>query len=166
MSASPPTFGASLQARARASRRMQRWREGAIALGLRGCAVTAVAALLLIVIFVAREALPVLFDPETRKEASLHAFTSTLMWQPVGDVPKYGLLPLVLGTFKIVAVAMAFAVPVALLAALFASEFASARLREFLKPAIELLAGIPSVVLGFLALIVIATWVEIVPISR
>jgi phosphate transport system permease protein len=142
------------------SRRSRRLREAAIAWLLRFCASSAVLGLLLIAVFVFREALPVLFDPEVRKEAGLHALTGTSMWQPVGDIPKYGLLPLVVGTLKVVVVAMLFAVPVAVLAALFASEFAAPRLREILKPAVEMLAGIPSVVLGFFALMVLASWLQ------
>lgn len=120
----------------------------------------AVAGLVLIILFVFREALPVLFDPETQKEASLRGFFATPMWQPVGNIPKYGLAPLLIGTFKVVLVAMAFAIPVSVLAAIFASEFAPARLREAIKPVIEILAGIPSVVLGFFALIVMASWLQ------
>jgi len=82
------------------------------------------------------------------------------MWQPVGAVPKYGLAPLIGGTLKVVLVAMAFAVPIGVAAAVFASEFASPRLRESLKPAVEILAGIPSVVLGFFALMVMASWIQ------
>lgn len=145
-----------------ARRRLQRVREALITVALRLCAFGAVAGLLLIMVFVFREALPVLTDPEIRKEASLRAYAATSMWQPVGDVPKYGILPLVVGTLKVVVVAMLFATPIALLAALFASEFASARVRETLKPAIEILAGIPSVVLGFFALIVMASWLQAV----
>ena len=101
-------------------------------------------------VFVFREALPIFTSAETQREASFGGFFAVPNWQPVSDVPKYGLVPLLVGTLKIVLVAMTFAVPVAVLAALFASEFAaSPRLREVLKPAIELLAGIPSVVLGF-----------------
>jgi phosphate transport system permease protein len=144
----------------RARPRSLRVREAVIDALLRVCAFSAVAGLLLIIVFVMREALPVLLDPETRKEASLAAFFATPLWQPVGDVPKYGIVPLLLGTFKVVAVAMAFAIPVSVLAAVFASEFAPARVREMLKPVIELLAGIPSVVLGFFALIVLASWVQ------
>ena len=142
------------------ARRWQRWREGAIGALLRLCAFGAVAGLLLIMIFVFREALPVLLDPEVMKEANLGKYVETDMWQPVGDVPKYGILPLLVGTLKVVLVAMLFAVPFGVLAAIFASEFASPRLREMLKPAIEILAGIPSVVLGFFALIVMASWVQ------
>ncbi|MEK7823654.1 MAG: phosphate ABC transporter permease subunit PstC [Candidatus Eisenbacteria bacterium] len=144
----------------RARRRVQRIREGFITLLLRSCAFGAVAGLLLIMVFVFREALPVLTDPEIRKEASLRAYAATSLWQPVGDVPKYGILPLVVGTLKVVIVSMLFAVPIALLAALYASEFAPARVREALKPVVEILAGIPSVVLGFFALIVMASWLQ------
>ncbi len=141
-------------------RRLQRWREGAIGALLRLCAFGAVAGLLLIMIFLFREALPVFRDPEIMREASLGKYVETDVWQPVGDVPKYGILPLVVGTAKVVAVAMCFAVPLGVLAAIFASEFASNRVRELLKPAVELLAGIPSVVLGFFALIVMASWIQ------
>jgi phosphate transport system permease protein len=55
---------------------------------------------------------------------------------------------------------MLFAVPVGVLAAIFTSEFASPRFRELLKPVVEILAGIPSVVLGFFALIVMASWLQ------
>ncbi|MBK7367192.1 MAG: phosphate ABC transporter permease subunit PstC [Candidatus Eisenbacteria bacterium] len=141
-------------------RRLQRLREAFIAWVLRACAFSAVAGLLLIMVFVFREALPIFTSAETQREANFLGFFTVPNWQPVSDVPKYGLVPLLVGTFKIVFVAMAFAVPVAVLAALFASEFASPRLREILKPAIELLAGIPSVVLGFFGLMVLASWLQ------
>jgi len=144
------------------SRTFLRLREAAITWTLRICAFSAVAGLLLIIVFVFREALPVLFDPQTQKEASLRAYFATPLWQPVGLVPKYGITPLLVGTLKVVSVAMVFAVPVGVLAAIFASEFAPARLREGLKPVIEILAGIPSVVLGFFALIVMASWIQAV----
>ncbi len=140
----------------------QRRREAIITFLLRVSAFTGVAGLLLIMVFVFMGALPVLVDPETQKEAGLAAFFATPLWQPVGDIPKYGLTPLLTGTLKVVIVAMLFAVPIGVLSAVFASEFAPPRLRELLKPAIEILAGIPSVVLGFFALIVTASWVQAV----
>jgi phosphate transport system permease protein len=143
-----------------ARRRIQVWRESLISVLLRLCAFTGVAGLLLIMVFVFREALPILTNPEIQKEASLRHFTATWMWQPVGAVPKYGLAPLIGGTLKVVLVAMAFAVPLGVAAAVFTSEFASPRLRESLKPAVEILAGIPSVVLGFFALMVMASWIQ------
>ena len=143
-------------------RRAQRLRESLISGLLRFCAFTGVVGLLLIIVFVFREALPVFFNPEIQQEASLNAYFATWMWQPVGDVPKYGILPLLVGTLKVVVVAMAFAIPLGVMAAVFASEFAKPALREALKPVVEILAGIPSVVLGFFALIVLATWLQAV----
>ncbi|MCX7818695.1 MAG: ABC transporter permease subunit [Kiritimatiellae bacterium] len=73
--------------------------------------------------------------------------------------PKFGLMPLVFGTVKATVVAMVLAAPLALLAALYSSEFMRARWRAVVKPTIELMAALPSVVLGFLAALVIAPWV-------
>ena len=148
--------------RAAPARRRARGREMLIELALKACAFSAVLGLLLIVFFVFREAWPVLANPETQKEASLARYFATPMWQPVGDVPKYGLLPLLTGTLKVVLIAMLFAVPLAVLAAVYSAEFAPPRVREILKPAIEMLAGIPSVVMGFFALMVLASWLQAV----
>jgi phosphate transport system permease protein len=154
LSTSPASFAPS------PARRRQVVRERVIESLLRVCAVSAVVGLVLIVVFVFREAWPILVDPETQKESSLAGFFATPLWQPVGDVPKYGLLPLLSGTLKVVLVAMLIAVPLGVLAAVFSAEFAPARFREVLKPVIEMLAGIPSVVLGFFALMVLATWLQ------
>ena len=81
-------------------------------------------------------------------------------WQPVSDNPRFGLLPLILGTLKITLIAILFAAPLAILAALYTSIFAPRRIREFIKPIIELLAGIPSVVIGFFALMVLASFFQ------
>lgn len=86
--------------------------------------------------------------------------SSTLLsrdWMPVSDNPRYGLIPLFLGTLKITIIALLFAAPIAILAAIYTSMFAKPRIREIIKPVIELLAGFPSVVIGFFALMVIAT---------
>lgn len=143
-------------------RRRGAWRERGIVAALRLCAVLAVAGLGLIVLFVFREALPVFLDAATKAEANLRGFFTAGVWQPVSNHPRYGLLPLWVGTLKVTLIAMLFAVPIAVTAAIFTSEFAPPRLREIIKPAVELLAGIPSVVLGFFALIVLATWVHAV----
>ncbi len=87
-------------------------------------------------------------------------FEGRYSWQPVSQIPKYSMLPLFVGTLKATFVAMLFAIPLALGAALFSAEFAPNWMKEFLKPVIELLAGIPSVVLGFFALMVMASYVQ------
>ena len=79
------------------------------------------------------------------------------IWQPVSEIHKYNIVPLIVGSLKVTIVAMLFAVPLALAAAIYVSQLARPRVREVAKPVIELLAGIPSVVLGFFALIVMAT---------
>jgi phosphate transport system permease protein len=79
------------------------------------------------------------------------------VWQPIGDIHKYNIIPLLVGSLKMTIVGICFAVPLALLAAIFVSQLASPRLREWLKPSIELLSGIPSVVVGTFALLVLAS---------
>jgi phosphate transport system permease protein len=78
-------------------------------------------------------------------------------WQPNSEIPKFSLFPLFIGTIKAALIAMLFAAPLGIGAAIYSAEFASRRMREIIKPAIEILAGIPSVVLGFFALLVMAT---------
>jgi phosphate transport system permease protein len=82
------------------------------------------------------------------------------VWMPVSDRPRYGLLPLIVGTLKITIIAILFAAPLAILAALFSAAFAPRWMREIIKPAIEILAGFPSVVIGFFALIIMATFFQ------
>jgi len=79
------------------------------------------------------------------------------IWQPVGEIEKYNIIPLFIGSLKITLVGLLFAVPLAVGAAIYVSQLARPRLREVIKPAIEMLSGIPSVVVGFFALIVMAT---------
>ena len=79
------------------------------------------------------------------------------IWQPVGQIHKYNLVPLFVGSLKTTFVGLLFSVPLAVGAAIYVSQLARPRLREVLKPAIEMLSGIPSVVVGFFALLVMAT---------
>jgi len=130
----------------------------------------AIVFIFLIFIFTFKETLPIFTDPEVQKEANLHKFFSErmdgptladqFMWQPTSEQPKMSLIPIILGTLKATFVGLLFACPIGVAAALFSSEFAPSRMREVIKPVIELLAGIPSVVMGFFALIVLATWLQ------
>jgi phosphate transport system permease protein len=79
------------------------------------------------------------------------------IWQPVGQVKKFNLIPLFVGTLKTTLIGLFFAVPLAVGAAIYVSQLARPRVREIVKPTIEMLSGIPSVVIGFFALIVMAT---------
>lgn len=81
-------------------------------------------------------------------------------WQPVSANPKYGLIPLAVGSFKVTLIAILFGAPIAILAAIYTSLFANKKLKELIKPFIELLASFPSVVIGFFALIIMATFLQ------
>jgi phosphate transport system permease protein len=81
-------------------------------------------------------------------------------WQPVSENPRYGLIPLFFGTLKVTLIAILFAAPVSILAALYTAMFAPKKIREFIKPAVELLAGFPSVVIGFFALMILASYLQ------
>jgi phosphate transport system permease protein len=86
------------------------------------------------------------------------------VWQSSGGAddfePKLGMLPLVFGTIKATVYSLLFAVPLALLSAIYTSEFLHARAKARIKPAIEMMASLPSVVLGFVAALVVAPFVE------
>jgi phosphate transport system permease protein len=73
-------------------------------------------------------------------------------WAPLFEPPSFGVLPLVLGTMLISAVAMVVAVPLGLAAAIYLSEYANPRVRKIIKPILELLAGVPTIVFGYFAL--------------
>ncbi len=99
--------------------------------------------------FLAKEGLPALF------EVPLADLLGS-RWQPTSEVqPGYGLLPLIGGTFLVSALAIAIALPFGVGGAVYLAAFARPGERELLKPLIELLAAVPSVVLGFLGLVVI-----------
>ncbi len=133
-------------------------------------AFVALAAVLLIFIFIFKEALPIFYDEYIQEEVTIEkmivkqAFAegreAKFSWQPNSDNPRYSLLPLFIGTLKASIIAMLFAIPLGVGGAIYSSQFASKRMREIIKPAIEMLSGIPSVVLGFFALIVLATFLQ------
>jgi phosphate transport system permease protein len=139
------------------------------ALVIKGCALVAIIALILIFVFIGKEALPVLTSAEVQQEADLGKLFlpqsppeggPAFSWQPVAQRPKYSLLPLLIGTLKATFIAILIAIPLGVGAALFTAEFAPGWLRELIKPTIEILAGMPSVVVGFFCLMVLADWLQ------
>ncbi len=84
----------------------------------------------------------------------------TYVWQPISEVPKYSFIPLFIGALKVTLIGLLFAAPLAILAAIFTVAFAPKWLKEIIKPAIEILAGFPSVVIGFFCLMTLATLVQ------
>ncbi|MGF3554745.1 MAG: phosphate ABC transporter permease PstA [Thermoplasmatota archaeon] len=104
-----------------------------------------------ILFFLLKETIPLPTD--------LWSFLSGAKWSPTEQL-KFGTYPLIVGTLLVTLGAMVIAIPLSIGAAIFISEIASHRLRSIIKPAIELLAGIPSVVYGFFGLIVLITWIK------
>lgn len=87
------------------------------------------------------------------QEVSVWEFITGTEWTPLFANPKYGILPLMSGTLVTSTVALTVAIPLGTIAAIYLSEFAPVRLREIIKPCLEVLAAIPTVVYGYFALL-------------
>ncbi len=81
-------------------------------------------------------------------------------WQPVSSSPKFGIMPLIVGTAKTTIVAILIGAPLGILAALYAAFLAPKRIREFIKPMVEILAAFPSVVIGFFCLLALGSLMQ------
>jgi len=103
---------------------------------------------IIVVLFV--EGLP------TFREVSISQFLFGNRWYPTSEPPRLGILPLILGSLWVTAGALIFAIPLGLFSAIFLAELCPKKLREILKPVIEMLAGIPSVVYGFFGMVVLS----------
>ncbi len=111
-----------------------------------GCAALSVGTTVAIVVSLLRPTVE-FFD-----EVGIVEFLTGRVWSPLFASPSFGVLPLVSATLLITAIALAVALPVGLAAAIYLSEYARPRVRRVLKPTLEVLAGIPTVVFGFFAL--------------
>lgn len=111
-----------------------------------GCAALSVGTTVAIVVSLLRPTVE-FFD-----EVGIVEFLTGRVWSPLFASPSFGVLPLVSATLLITAIALAVALPVGLAAAIYLSEYARPRVRRVLKPTLEVLAGIPTVVYGFFAL--------------
>ncbi len=89
------------------------------------------------------------------QQVSIIEFLTGTRWTPLFASKKFGVLPLVNGTLLVAAGAMVIALPLGLMSAIYLSEYASERSRKILKPLLEILAGIPTVVYGYFALLFI-----------
>lgn len=92
-------------------------------------------------------------------EIGIPDFLLGTMWRPANDI--YGIFPMIIGSIYVTAGALIFGVPAGLLTAIFLSRFASAKVAALLKPGVELLAGIPSVVYGFFGLMIIVPFIRL-----
>ncbi len=108
----------------------------------------------LIVFSLFREGLP-LFG-----KVSLKDFIFGMEWYPTYDPPSFGIFPLIVGSFIVTLIAILIAVPLGVLTAVYISEIAPQNIKAILKSVIELLAGLPSVVLGFFGMVIVAPWLQ------
>jgi len=115
-------------------------------------AVVGIIVIFSILFFLVRESYPLPTD--------LSSFLSGLEWKPTSVNPRFGAFPLIVGTLLVTLGAMLFAVPLSIGSAIFISEIATPKIRRIIKPIIELLAGIPSVVYGFFGLIILVDWIH------
>lgn len=92
------------------------------------------------------------------QQISFTEFFTETRWTPQYADKHFGVLPLLAGTFLITAIAALIGLPVGLGSAIYLSEYASARTRRFVKPVLEILAGIPTVVYGYFALVFVTPW--------
>lgn len=108
----------------------------------------------LIVIFLFREGIPLF------QQISVFKFIFGSAWYPTYDPPEYGIWPLIVGSLLVTLFSCLIAVPLGVLSAIYISEIAPASVKEILKSVIELLAGLPSVVLGFFGMVIVAPWLQ------
>lgn len=90
------------------------------------------------------------------------AFLFGRNWYPISDPPKFGILPLIMGSLWVTLGAIIISVPLGVAAAIYVAEVAPPRLRDILKSGIELLAAIPSIVLGFIGIVTLAPFLKYV----
>ncbi|MBI5399223.1 phosphate ABC transporter permease subunit PstC [Candidatus Saganbacteria bacterium] len=108
----------------------------------------------LIFVFLLKEGLS-LFGQE-----NLWGFLFGQNWYPISDPPQFGILPLILGSFLVTLGAIIIAVPLGLASAIYVAEVAPSGIRDVLKTGIELLAAIPSIVLGFIGIVTLAPFLK------
>ncbi len=96
------------------------------------------------------------------EHVSLKEFLTDTEWTPLFSIKHYGILPLVSGTLVTAAVALSVAVPLGTITAIYLSEFAPHRVRETVKPFMELLEGVPTVVYGYFALLFVTPLLQII----
>lgn len=131
---------------------MKKWKEQGMQIACLTAACASILAVALICIFLFANGIPAM------KEIGLFRFLGGTAWKPGSG--KYGIFPMILGSIYVTAGAIVIGVPVGILTAVFMAKFCPKRPYRVLKPAIELLAGIPSVVYGFFGIVVLVPMVR------
>lgn len=117
-------------------------------------AFTSLIFLLGIIVVLFREGMPVLLSVNPLK------FLTGMHWYPTYDPPEFGILPLIAGSVSVTVGAMVCAVPLGIGTALYLHELAGERARKYLKPAVEILSAVPSIVFGFFGMVIVAPFIQ------
>jgi phosphate ABC transporter permease protein PstC len=126
--------------------------ERLVRLALLAVAFSAVSVLAVITAFIFAEGVPIMF------KYGFKSFLAGMNWYP--SEKSFGLLPMIAGSLMVTLGALVIGVPLGLSCAVFLTEFSSKRLRRMIKPVIELLAGIPSVVYGFMGVVLLVPFIR------
>ncbi len=111
---------------------------------------TSILVLTLIMVFLIVEGLPIF------NQVSFPDFVFGQYWYPTDDPADFGILPMISGSLAVTAVSSCIAIPLGLMTAIYLAEIASPRMRSFVKPLVEMLQALPSVVIGFFGMVVVA----------
>lgn len=117
-------------------------------------ATASIAILFMIMIFLFMEGLPIF------KVTSISNFLFGEYWYPTSDPPDFGIWPLILASLAVTALSGIIAIPLGVMTAVYLAELASKRVAEYVKPTVELLAALPSVVIGFFGMVVVAPFLQ------
>lgn len=119
-----------------------------------GIALLSITLLFLIMLFLFKEGIPV-FEHVSVKEFIFGSF-----WYPTDDDPAFGIFPLIIGSFSVAAFAALLAIPLGIMTAVYIAEIADKRVAEIVKPVVELMASMPSVIIGFFGMVVVAPFLQ------
>ena len=128
--------------------------ERLIELGLLFSGIIAVLITIAILYILISEAIPFF------QHVSIYEFLTDTVWTPNFSIKHYGILPLVSGTLTTTGIALIVAVPLGTITAIYLSEFATHKVRETIKPVLELLVGVPTVVFGYFALMLVTPFLQ------
>jgi len=129
-------------------------RERAIRFGFFSIALASIMTLTLIVVFLFMEGLPIL------SKVSVKDFLFGHYWYPTDDPPDFGIFPLIVASIAVTVVSSLMSIPLGIMTAIYLAEVASFRVREWVKPIVELLAVLPSVVIGFFGMVIVAPFLQ------
>jgi phosphate transport system permease protein len=117
-------------------------------------ALASITILVLIVFFLFAEGLPIF------KHVSVKNFLFGRYWYPTADPPDFGIYPLIMASIAVTLLSALLSIPLGVMTAIYLAEIATPRVREWVKPIVELLAALPSVVIGFFGMVVVAPFLQ------